>query len=90
MNWKHLLSAGFGAALVALTSQANATTVTFASLGALSPLPPPRRTLYTDFSSGLPSGATSAAAPAGCLGRTMGSNAPPVSVAAPVPPAPVS
>ena len=59
MNRKHLLSVGVGAAVVALASQANATTVTFASFGGSSPLydVPPGETLYTDFSSGLPSGA---------------------------------
>ena len=71
-----------GAALIALTSQANATTVTFASLGALSPLPP-GETLYTDFSSGLPSGATSAGAPGGLFGPNYGVECPSYCVAAP-------
>ena len=46
-----------GAAVITPASQANATTVTFTSLGTLSSLPP-GETLYTDFSSVLPSGAT--------------------------------
>lgn len=71
-----------GAALIALTSQANATTVTFASLGALSPLPP-GETLYTDFSSGLPSGATSAGSPGGLFGPNYGVECPSYCVAAP-------
>jgi hypothetical protein len=60
VNWKHLLNAGVGAAAIALASQANATMVTFASFGGSSPLyqVPPGETLYTDFSSGLPFGAT--------------------------------
>jgi hypothetical protein len=60
VNRKHLLSVGVGAAVVVLASQANATTVTFASFGGSSPLydVPPGETLYTDFSSGLPAGAT--------------------------------
>ena len=47
------------AALVAVASQANATTVTFASFGGSYPLYliPPGETLYADFSSGLPPGA---------------------------------
>jgi hypothetical protein len=49
-----------GAAAIAPASQANATTVTFDSFGGSSPLyqVPPGETLYTDFSSSLPSGAT--------------------------------
>ena len=60
MNRKHLLSLGVGAAAIALASQANATTVTFDSFGGASPLysVPPGESLYTDFSSGLPSGAS--------------------------------
>jgi hypothetical protein len=59
MNWNHLLSAGFGVALIALASQANATTVTFESFGGASPLYqiPPGDQLYTNFSLGLPAGA---------------------------------
>ena len=51
------------AAIVAVASQANATTVTFASLGGLYPLDtaPPGETLYTDFLGDLlPSGASGA------------------------------
>src|SRR5271155_5839518 len=60
MNRKHLLSAGVGAAVIALASQANATTVTFESFGGASPLYeiPAGDQLYTNFSSGLPLGAT--------------------------------
>ena len=60
MNRIYLLGAAVGAAAIALASQANATIVTFASFGGTSPLylVPPGETLYTDFSSGLPSGAT--------------------------------
>jgi PEP-CTERM motif len=59
MNRKHLLSAGFGAAVIALASQANATTVTFESFGGAYPLYniPAGDQLYTNFSSGLPAGA---------------------------------
>ena len=48
-----------GAAAIAPASQANATTVTFQSFGGSFPLyqAPPGERLYTDFSSGLPSGA---------------------------------
>jgi len=60
MSRKHLLSAGVGAAIIGLASQANATTVTFASFGGSNPLYqiPRGDQLYTNFSSGLPSGAT--------------------------------
>jgi hypothetical protein len=54
------LCAGIGAAFLALASQADATTVTFESFGGSAPLyeVPAGETLYTNFSSGLPSGAT--------------------------------
>jgi hypothetical protein len=61
MYGKHfLIGVGAAAAVIALASQANATIVTFASFGGSSPLylVPPGDTLYTNFSSGLPSGAT--------------------------------
>jgi hypothetical protein len=59
MNRIHLLSAGVGAAVIALASQANATTVTFESFGGAYPLYniPAGDQLYTNFSSGLPEGA---------------------------------
>jgi hypothetical protein len=55
-----LACTALGAAVIAPASQANATTVTFDSFGGSFPLyeVPPGETLYTDFSSGLPSGAT--------------------------------
>jgi PEP-CTERM motif-containing protein len=85
MNRKHLLSVGVGAAVVALASQASATTVTFASFGGSSPLydVPPGETLYTDFSSGLPSGAAGDGALYGPNYGTACFNSAPNCVAAP-------
>jgi hypothetical protein len=59
MNRIHLLSAGVGAAVIVLASQASATTVTFESFGGADPLYqiPAGDQLYTNFSSGLPAGA---------------------------------
>jgi hypothetical protein len=66
------------AAVAALASQANATTVTFASFGGSYPLytVPPGENLYTDFSTGLPSGATGDGSlyPAGYGVQCFGSN----------------
>jgi hypothetical protein len=52
-----LACTALGAAVIAPASQANATTVTFDSLGTLSSVLP-GETLYTNFGSGLPSTAT--------------------------------
>src|SRR5579871_3416283 len=74
-----LACTALGASVIALASQANATTVTFDSLGTPSSVPP-GETLYTDFSSGLPAGAIGNG---GLYGPNYGVQCPGTCIAAP-------